>query len=167
MRETLASSTFVTHTAPFAERHGGRTVPDADRLADDLVRLRVDPRDRPGERVRDPDVAGAVGDPAGPSPTWIVSADSCESSVDARRRCSPSALVTQIASSPAATRVGVGTSVTSSSIAPVAGSTTPTEFALNADERAAARAAAEGEHRDRDRRREHAGERADHEAGGR
>ena len=44
-----------------------------------------------------------------------------------------SELVTQIAPSPAATRVGVGTSETSSSIAPLVASTMPTEFALSAE----------------------------------
>jgi hypothetical protein len=39
-------------------------------------------------------------------------------------------LVTQIAPSPEATRVGVGRSATSSTIAPLDGSMTPTEFAL-------------------------------------
>ena len=132
------------------EGDGRRIVADANRLADDVVRVRVDARDGSVERVRDPDVSRAEGDPDRPvADRGSCRRSSCESA-SMRETLFVSALVTQMASSPAAMRVGAGRPRPRRRSTRSSASTMPTEFALQRRERRSPRTSAEREDRNRD-----------------
>jgi hypothetical protein len=130
MRDTLASSTFDTQTAPSPNVTAVGLLPT--RIGSPTTSFASGSmRETVPERLFATQMSPAPkAIPVGPSPTEIVSRSSCDSA-SMRETLFVSELVTQIEFPAEATRVGVGTSETSSSIAPVAGFTTPTEFALS------------------------------------
>ncbi len=83
MRETVRSSTFVTQTAPSPKATAVGLLPTRIGSPTTSLRVRVDARDGPGERVRNPDVARAEGDPARP----VADADRVLEARASARRC--------------------------------------------------------------------------------